>query len=278
MGSTRTRQRKRERDRYERKLVRQAQRQRRRRQVQAGIGAFLAIALVGLGVAWLAGGFEPDPPDPSAQQPDLCTWLPRDPADHPDRVDVGTPPANPPTGGTRSMLLDLAAGATGSGQLEVGIDVAADPCGAASMEHLAGQGFFDGTVCHELFEEVALRCGDPSGSGVGGPSYAFWGENLPAPPPAEDGQAADPAAPLYPAGTVAFGDAAGENGSQFLIFYRDYTPDNPTYPLIGKVANGLDLVEKIGAAGGAADQPTQPVEEVRIESATVADPADVPTQ
>lgn len=278
MATTRTKQRKLERDRYERKLVRQAQRQRRRRQVQAGIGAFLALTLITLGVAWLAGVFEPDEPDPFAQPDDLCTWLPRDPADHPDKVEVGTPNPNPPTSGLRSMSFELDAGSTGAGPVEVAIDVSADPCGAASMEYLATQGFFDGTVCHELVEEVALRCGDPSGTGLGGPSYAFWGENLPAPPPAEDAGETEPAGPAYPAGTVAFADAAGENGSQFLIFYQDYAPENPIYPRLGTVTNGMDTVEQIGEAGGAEDEPTRPAEEVRIRTLTVTDPAEAPTQ
>lgn len=278
MASTKARQRKLERDRYERKLVRQAQQQRRRRQVQAGIGAFLAIVVLGAGVAWLAGVFDREQTDPFAQPPDLCTWLPRDPADHPDRVDVGSPPANPPTGGTRAMTIELDAGASGAGPVEVAIDVSADPCGAANLEHLAAQGFYDETPCHELVEEVALRCGDPSGTGRGGPSYAFFAENLPVPPPAADGQRADEGAPTYPAGTVAYADATGENGSQFLIFYQDYTPDNPLYPIIGTVTGGLDLVAEIGAAGGGGDDPTAPAEEVRIRTLTVTDPAQAPTQ
>lgn len=272
MASTRTRQRKLERDRYERKLVRQAQRQRRRRQIQAGIGAFLALALIGAGVAWLAGVFEPDAgEDPFAQQPDLCTWLPREVADHPDRTEVGTPPANPPTAGTRTIGIELDAGPAGAGAVSVAMDVATDPCGAASMEHLAAQGFFDETECHELFEGVALRCGDPSGTGLGGPTYAFFGDNLPA-PPTEEG------APTYPAGTVAFGDSVGENGSQFLLFFEDYAPENPVHPLIGTMTDGLAVVEEIGAAGAAEDEPTRPAEPVLIRSLIVTDPAAAPAQ
>ncbi|MPZ25559.1 MAG: peptidylprolyl isomerase [Micromonosporaceae bacterium] len=277
MASTKTRQRKLERDRYERKLVRQAQRQGRRRQVQAGIGAFLALALIGVGVGWLAGFFESgSDPDPLAQ-PDLCTWLPRDPADHPDRTDVGTPQTNPPSAGARTITLELDAGSAGAGQVTVTMDVAEDPCGAASMEHLASQGFFDETECHELFEGVALRCGDPSGSGQGGPSYAFYGDNLPVPPQTEDGAPAG-GEPTYPAGTVAFGDTVGENGSQFLLFYEDYSPENPIHPLIGTMTDGLSVVEEIGAAGGTEEEPTRPAEQVLIRSLTVTDPAAAPTQ
>jgi peptidyl-prolyl cis-trans isomerase B (cyclophilin B) len=279
VATTRTRQRKLERSRYERKLVRHALRQRRRRQVQAGIGAFLALAMIGAGVAWLAGVFEPSSdPDPFAEQPDLCTWLPRDPADRPERVDVGTPTRNPPTSGLLSMTLELDAGPSGAGPVEVGIDVAEDPCGAASMQYLAGQGFFDETECHELVEGVALRCGDPSGTGLGGPSYAFFGDNLPVPPPAEESESAEGNEPVYPAGTVAFGDSVGENASQFLIFFQDYSPEQPVYPLLGTVVAGLEVVAQIGAAGGAQDEPTRPVEEVLIRSLVITDPADTPTR
>lgn len=275
MASTKTRQRRLERQRYERKLVRMAQQQRRKRQIQAGFGAFLALLLIGGGVAWLAGVFEPDPPE--AAQPDLCPWLPRDPADHPDKQDVGTPPGNPPTAGAKTITVDLDAGDVAAGQVEIAMDVANDPCGAASIEHLAAQGFYNETTCHELVEaEGALRCGDPSGTGLGGPTYAFWGENLPLPPSEEEreGEAEPPV--LYPAGTVAFGDAAGENGSQFLIFYEDYAPENPVYPVIGTVTSGLDVVEAIAEAGVEQDT-TAPAEEVWIRTFTVAD-ASAPTQ
>ena len=76
--------------------------------------------------------------------------------------------------------------------------------------------------------------------------------------------------PLYPAGTVAFGDAAGENGSQFLIFYEDYDPEAPVFPIIGTVTSGLDVVEAIGAAGTAEDS-TAPAAAVKLTSLTVSD-------
>ena len=39
----------------------------------------------------------------------------------------------------------------------------------------------------------------------------------------------------------------GSNGSQFLIFFKDFNPAEPAYPVIGQVTGGLDVVEKIGA-------------------------------
>ncbi|HEY8471890.1 MAG TPA: peptidylprolyl isomerase [Natronosporangium sp.] len=273
MATTKTRQKKLERERYERKLVRMAQRQRRKRQIQAGVGAFLALVLVGFGVAWLAGAFEPDPPEPIESH--RCTWLPRDPAEHPDRVDVGVPPQDPPTEGTKTITIDLDAGDSGAGEVVVTSDVAKDPCGTANLQHLASQGFYDDTVCHSLDPDMgALRCGSPNGSDLGGPSYAFWAENIPPIAADESGEQAI----TYPAGTVAYADAAGENGSQFLIFYQDYTPENAaTLPIIGQVTEGLDVVESIADAGVEEDS-TTPVEEVRIRSLTVADGGTEPVQ
>jgi peptidyl-prolyl cis-trans isomerase B (cyclophilin B) len=271
VASSKTRQRKLERDRYERKLVRQAQRQRRKRQIQAGVGAFLALALIGVGTAWLAGVFDRDETTP-VTQPDLCTWLPRD-AEDPNRFEAGTPPVNPPTSGQHVLTIDFDAGASGSGTVEVAVDAAEDPCGAANLVHLADQGFYDGTTCHEI-ADGALRCGDPSGTGLGGPSYAFWGSNLPLPqtdPEAEDAE------PLYPAGTVAFGDVSGENGSQFLIFFEDYAAEVPLFPLIGTVASGQEVVEEIGQAG-VAEGTRNPVEAVTVRSLTVTEAGAAPTR
>lgn len=270
MATTRSRQRKLARDRYERQMVRRATQQRRRRQVQAGLGAFLVLVLIVAGAAWLGGWFDSDP-DPEAGA-DRCLWQPLDPTAMPDRFDVGTPDANPPETGTRTMTVDLAAG-PGDGEVEVAIDVAGDPCAAVSMEHLAAQGFFDGTDCHELTEGSALRCGDPSGSGVGGPTYAFFGANLPDPEEAGDGAPTngDGAPVTYPRGTVAMADDVGYNSSQFLIFFEDYATDQAFWPVIGEVTGGLDVVQAIGAAG-TAEGSTAPADPVTIRTLTVTDP------
>ena len=294
MASSKTRQRKLERDRYERKLARRAQQQRRRRRVRSGLGAAAIAALLGVGTAWQMGVFEPAPPErPLA---DRCFWQEHE-GEH--LVDVGTPDPNPPTEGFRRVTLDLDAGDAGSGEVEIAVNVAGDPCGTATVEYLAAEGFYDGTTCHELTAEGALRCGDPSGTGEGGPAYIFYGQNLPVPPPdptptptpgptgtpgptaaptespeaPETAAPEDTADPLYPAGTVVFADVAGANNSQFMIFYEDYDPEGPVWPILGTVTSGLDLVAAIGEAGTDGDPPGPPAQEVQLRSVTVTDPA-----
>ncbi len=53
----------------------------------------------------------------------------------------------------------------------------------------------------------------------------------------------------YPAGTVAMANAGpGTNGSQFFLVYKDTTLP-AGYTIFGKVAKGLDVVQKVADAG-----------------------------
>jgi peptidyl-prolyl cis-trans isomerase B (cyclophilin B) len=132
------------------------------------------------------------------------------------------------------------------------------------MLWLAGEGYFDSTVCHRLTTEgiYVLQCGDPTATGTGGPGYTVPDENL----PAEGGV-------NYPAGTVAMANAGpGTAGSQFFLVYQDTTLP-PNYTIWGTVTSGLDVVERIagaGVSGGGSDG--APAAPIGIVTAT-SDPA-----
>ena len=71
--------------------------------------------------------------------------------------------------------------------------------------------------CHRLTTAgiYVLQCGDPTGTGSGGPGYKFANENL--------------AGAKYTAGTVAMANAGpGTNGSQFFLVYRNSKSLPPT--------------------------------------------------
>jgi peptidyl-prolyl cis-trans isomerase B (cyclophilin B) len=174
-----------------------------------------------------------------------CTWKPADATQNPQVTKTGTPPSkNLPASGTRAMTLD-----TSQGTITITLDVTDAPCSAASFTYLASQKFFDNTTCHRLTTTgiYVLQCGDPTGTGAGGPSYTYAHENLPT------------ASVNYPAGTVAMANANDPdgNGSQFFFVYKD-TPTDPStgqsvlpsnYTVIGKVTDGADVLQKIAAAG-----------------------------
>ncbi|HEY2947185.1 MAG TPA: peptidylprolyl isomerase [Micromonosporaceae bacterium] len=272
MASSKQRARKVARARYERQMVTRARRERRRRQMQAGVGATVLLALIVVGSIWLLGGFSGDKKTPTAQE--QCTWTPRNASDA-NLTDVGLPATTGlPTSGTRPMTIT-----TSSGVISVDLDLAAAPCAGASFAHLASRNFFDNTKCLELTTDGALRCGDKAGNGLGGPTYSFYGENVPAaaqepsPSPSASPSAAAATPVTYPRGTVAMiANPPGSFGSQFLIFHKDARIAQPAYSIIGRVTAGMDVLDKIVKAGVVADangQLVKPKTDVVIQTLTV---------
>ncbi|MBQ1073888.1 peptidylprolyl isomerase [Micromonospora sp. C31] len=272
MASSRDRQRKLARAKLDRQLARRAASVRRRRQLQAGIGVAVVLVLIVAGSAWALGALDDEPKENTAAE-DVCLWTPQDAAANTNLKDVGTPATQGlPTEGVRPMTVTTNQGAP----ITVELDLAGAPCAAASIAHLASQSFYDNTKCHEITAEGAVRCGDPSGTGLGGPTYSFYDENVPTAPSPSASPAADQPA-TYPKGTVAMvANPPGANGSQFLMFFEDFTTADPKYPIIGRVTGGIDVVAKIGAkptvdnGTGAKVKPKD--DDVVVQSLTVGEP------
>ena len=170
---------------------------------------------------------------------------------------VGTPPTRASQLGTPTASLT-----TNQGVIVIKLDAAKAPCTVNSFVYLAGKKYFDSTPCHRLTTAgiFVLQCGDPTGSGGGGPGYQFADENL-------NGA-------VYPAGTVAMANAGpGTNGSQFFLVYKDTTLA-PNYTPFGTITGGLAVIQKV-AAGGSDDsngpgdgKPKLPVEITGVKVAT----------
>ena len=77
------------------------------------------------------------------------------------------------TSGTVTFTLAM----TG-GDVTITGDRAKTPCTLNSFESLAEQKYFDGTKCHRLADSgmFMVQCGDPTGTGRGGPGYQFADE------------------------------------------------------------------------------------------------------
>jgi peptidyl-prolyl cis-trans isomerase B (cyclophilin B) len=111
-----------------------------------------------------------------------------------------------------------------------------------------------------------LQCGDPSGTGGGGPGYKFANEY-----PTNQYPKGDPALQkpvLYPRGTLAMANAGPDtNGSQFFLVYKD-SQLPPNYTVFGSIdAQGLATLDKIAeakVAGGGDDG--APATEVTVKS------------
>jgi peptidyl-prolyl cis-trans isomerase B (cyclophilin B) len=158
---------------------------------------------------------------------------------------------------------------TNRGGIGLQLDNAKTPCTVNNFASLAQQGFFDDTRCHRLTTSSSLgvlQCGDPTGTGAGGPGYRFPNEY-----PTNQFRLSDPALEtpmLYPRGTLAMANAGpGTNGSQFFLVYRDSMLP-PTYTAFGAIdKTGLATLDKIAAAGvaGGSDD-GKPSQNVTIES------------
>ncbi len=146
---------------------------------------------------------------------------------------------------------------TSAGELAVTLDAAATPCTVSSFLSLAEQGYFDDTDCHRLTTQgiYVLQCGDPSGTGAGGPGYSF-----------EDELSGEE---TYGAGTLAMANAGPDtNGSQFFVVYAD-SELPPSYAVFGHLDEAsTELVAGIAKKGtkdgGSDGAPKQKVTITRI--------------
>ncbi|MEU7529051.1 peptidylprolyl isomerase [Saccharothrix sp. NPDC042600] len=156
------------------------------------------------------------------------------------------------------------------GELKLTLDKALAPCAVNSFVSLAKQGYFNGSTCHRIGTEglQMLQCGDPTGTGRGGPGYAFDNETWPE--------------LTYGRGYLAMANAGidqetqkGTNGSQFFIVYGD-AQLSPDYTVFGSVDEaGLKLIDEVARGGhdGSFDPSPgggKPNKEVKFETVTVA--------
>ncbi|WP_371726254.1 peptidylprolyl isomerase [Mycobacterium sp. DBP42] len=192
---------------------------------------------------------------------------------YPATAEPATRPAAPPrTGAVPTEPATVEAGiVTDRGSIGLMLANGKAPCTVNNFASLAAQGFFDGTRCHRLTtgDLATLQCGDPSGSGTGGPGYRFPNEY-----PTNQYRLSAPEVErpvVYPRGTVAMANAGpGTNGSQFFLVYEDSLLP-PTYTVFGTVdRTGLATLDTI-AAGGVVDGSNdgQPATPVTIKSAIV---------
>jgi peptidyl-prolyl cis-trans isomerase B (cyclophilin B) len=265
---------------------RRAERARRRQRVaiitSASVVVVVVVAVVLLSTVGLPGGGDEPATTPPAAQPTASTpaAIPTELAAPPVRATPlpsvvaceyptdGEPakPVQPPAGGdvsaegTAPVTLQ-----TSAGTIPVTLDRALAPCAVNSFVSLTEQGYFDGTNCHRLTTDPGLQvlqCGDPAGTGSGGPGYSFADETFPE--------------LTYGRGILAMANSGPDtNGSQFFMVYGDGQLP-PDYTAFGTISpEGLQVLDGIARRGhdGALDPSPgggAPIEPVTIQAATLA--------
>lgn len=93
--------------------------------------------------------------------------------------------------------------------------------------------FYDGTKFHRVIANFVIQGGDPTGTGNGGPGYAFYDEF-------HDSLTHDAA------GVLAMANSGkNTNGSQFYITRKALHRLDGGYSIFGKVVSGLAIVDSI---------------------------------
>ena len=271
MAGKKERQRKLARDRYARQAARRAQHSRKMRIRAIATGGVCAVAAVGVGAYFLVGTGGGKPvaassatatPTPSPSTSSAAATV-AEPAHHCTYTTSGTaarkvtlPPSSPNY--TTSYQATIV---TNRGTIDINLLNSKATCTVNSFVHLAEQKYFSNTKCHRLTTTgiFVLQCGDPTGTGTGGPGYEFASENL--------------KGATYPAGTVAMANTGqpDSNGSQFFLVYKN-TPLPASYTPFGTITQGLPVLTAIAKAGtdnsnGSGDG--HPKENVVIDSITI---------
>jgi peptidyl-prolyl cis-trans isomerase B (cyclophilin B) len=278
------RQRKLARERYERNLSRRVEQQQRARKITAISLVCLVVVGLGVGGFFLFGGSgnQPaaaSPSSPAASSPATpASALTASPSASPS-PSAAAPVAEPAhtcdynAGGTASRKAGVppkrpdfrahyqATIRTNLGNIVIDLLNSKATCTVNSFVHLAAKNYFSETTCHRLTTSgiFVLQCGDPAGTGSGGPGYQFSDENL--------------TKAKYVAGTVAMANAGpNTNGSQFFLVYQNSAGLQPNYTPFGTIVSGLKIVQNVAKAGSDnANGPGDghPKEKVVIKSVTI---------
>jgi peptidyl-prolyl cis-trans isomerase B (cyclophilin B) len=232
-----------------------------RRRAAPAVAALLLPLLAGCGSGSSTTAQDQNPQAPTRTTSGSPSNVTCDYADAPQGATghATKPPSTPDVQGTLSLSIHSSIGVL-NGQL----DADKAPCTVNSFASLAKQGFFAKTPCHRLTTAPSpifvLQCGDPTGTGTGGPGYTV-------PDEFSDTD-------TYGPGTLAMANTQQPNsgGSQFFIVYRN-SPLPPKYTVFGHVdPAAVEAIRKTAEKGtdnayGQGDG--HPTVSVTIDSVTV---------
>ncbi|GHH75700.1 peptidyl-prolyl cis-trans isomerase [Streptomyces sulfonofaciens] len=228
-----------------------ARRKARRRNAAIAAGVVVVVA-IGAG-AWATDGFDSGSKDTANAEPSAPPTPSKapDPCDKPAKGKV----ANLSYKKEPALTIDKSATytlnlQTTCGDMPITMEASKAPHTVNSFDFLANKGYFDHTKCHRLTTSgiYVLQCGDPKGTGAGGPGYTLPDENL------KDKRLKGN---VYPAGTVAMANQynpqtkQGKNtgGSQFFLVYQD-SQLPPYYTPFGTLSkDAMKVLTKIAKAG-----------------------------
>ncbi len=144
---------------------------------------------------------------------------------------------------------------TSMGTMKLDLYVNNTPNTVASFVHLASKGYYDGLVFHRVIARFMIQGGCPQGTGRGNPGYKI-------------GDEFDPTLTHSGPGILSMANSGpNTNGSQFFITLVPTPHLNGKHTVFGRVTEGMDVLEKIGAVQTAGDD--RPITPVTIDKVTI---------
>jgi peptidyl-prolyl cis-trans isomerase B (cyclophilin B) len=144
---------------------------------------------------------------------------------------------------------------TTHGTFTVELNAERSPCNGNSLMQLVDEGFYNGITIHRIVPDFVIQAGNSKKTPDGGPGYTTID------PPLPETQ--------YTKGIVAMAKTAteppGTGGSEFFVVTGSDLQLPPDYAVVGRIVEGMDVIEKIGKLGNAETQ--QPTQQIVIEKA-----------
>ncbi|MEP6855911.1 MAG: peptidylprolyl isomerase [Pedococcus sp.] len=233
----------------------------RNRQVAVVVAAVLVVVVAFVVLASKLGGDSTPAATPSASNTPGASSAAVAGCEPPPAAPTAIKTQGMPDKATAAGKTFTAVMTTNCGDISLELDGAKAPQTVASFVALAKSSYFNGAPCHRLTTQgiFVVQCGDPLGGTGTGPGYTYGIEN-----PPSDG--------AYPKGTLAMARTSdpSSNADQFFVVYQDsqLPTEGGGYSIFGTVTGGMDIVEKIAAAGvsgGATDgAPAAPISILKV--------------
>jgi cyclophilin family peptidyl-prolyl cis-trans isomerase len=124
------------------------------------------------------------------------------------------------------------------------------PIAVNSFVFLAENDWYDGVTFHRVLPGFVAQTGDPTGTGFGGPGFAFKNETV-------------PDLNFTEAGLVGMANAGPDsNGSQFFITFGPQESLNGGYTIFARVISGMEVAEQLTPRNPATDPGAPPGDKI----------------
>ena len=146
---------------------------------------------------------------------------------------------------------------TSKGKIVVELYADKAPKTVANFVKLAKQGFYNGIIFHRVIPGFMVQTGDPTGTGRGGPGYAFADEF------SAELKHSSP-------GILSMANSGpNTNGSQFFITVAPTPWLDGKHSVFGKVIEGMPVVDQIAAAPH--NTMDKPLQDITMTTVTIQD-------